>query len=288
MVLDGVFDLHVHPGPDVFPRLGDDLDLARACAEAGMDGFAIKTHHESSVVRAHTVSRVVEGFTAVGGLTLNRYVGGFNPVAVEQALRLGARMIWGPSGHSQYHKEITGELGGWGKKDMRLGGGRHVEPVTALASASQLSAEVFETLALVRDHGAVFCTSHLSLDEIRLVVRHAADIGTRVLINHVFYFPRCDKAFVLEMAESGAFIEVCAVVAFPHWGYNTFDQIADLLTELDPRQGVIASDAGGSNTPWPHEALSIYADELSHRGVGAERLKLMMCDVPKMLAFGTE
>ena len=288
MILDGVFDLHVHSGPDIFPRLGDDLDFARACVAAGMDGFAIKTHHESSVARAHIVTRVVEGFTVVGGLTLNRYVGGFNATAVDQALRFGARVIWGPSGHAHYHEEITGELGGWGKDEMRLGGRNDIEPITALASDSQLSDGAMEILALVRDHGALFCTSHLSPTEIRLLVEHATAIGARILINHVFYFPRCNKDFVLEMADAGAFIEVCAALAFPHWGFTTYDQIADLLKDLNPRQCVIASDCGGVHTPWPHEALSVYADELARRGTTQEQLGAMMRDVPKALAFGTD
>ena len=89
--------------------------------------------------------------------------------------------------------------------------------------------------------------------EIRKVVGHAASIGTRVLINHVLYFPRCDEAFVHEMAAAGAYIEVCAAVAFPHWGYTPYDQLARMLGELDPRQCVIASDWGGIHTPWPHK-----------------------------------
>jgi len=34
--MSDAIDLHVHTGPDLFPRLGDDLDIARGCASVGM------------------------------------------------------------------------------------------------------------------------------------------------------------------------------------------------------------------------------------------------------------
>ena len=57
--LEGVFDPHIHAGPDVMKRCMDDLDLARAAASAGMRGVLIKSHVESTAGRAYLTQKVL-------------------------------------------------------------------------------------------------------------------------------------------------------------------------------------------------------------------------------------
>src|SRR5713101_5133560 len=82
----GAIDIHVHAGPELFTRLGDAFDIARRAQEAGMAGIVLKCHHESTVARAYFTRKVIEGFDVWGGITLNQFVGGINPVAVAAAL----------------------------------------------------------------------------------------------------------------------------------------------------------------------------------------------------------
>ena len=93
----GAYDLHVHIGPDVPKRVIDDLSLAVRCRELGLAGFALKSHYTSTAERARSSRRRAPGVRVVGTLTLNRAVGGMNPVAVEIAAREGARIVWMPT-----------------------------------------------------------------------------------------------------------------------------------------------------------------------------------------------
>ncbi|HEU4598990.1 MAG TPA: DUF6282 family protein, partial [Solirubrobacterales bacterium] len=81
----GGFDTHIHIAPDVVERRVDDLTLARRFAEVGLAGFGLKSHYTSTAERASVVSAAVPEVKALGAITLNRAVGGINPLAVEIA-----------------------------------------------------------------------------------------------------------------------------------------------------------------------------------------------------------
>src|SRR5690625_6278266 len=59
--LEGAIDLHLHTYPDLFPRLIDDIELARFATQSKMRAVVIKSHIESSVSRAYLASQVVPG-----------------------------------------------------------------------------------------------------------------------------------------------------------------------------------------------------------------------------------
>src|SRR5262245_62988987 len=83
-----MFDLHVHAGPDVWPRLGDDRQILRWYAEAGFSGCVLKGHYDATMGRAFAASAGT-GLRVYGGLALNQHVGGINPAAVAAALAMG-------------------------------------------------------------------------------------------------------------------------------------------------------------------------------------------------------
>ncbi|MDP9135245.1 MAG: DUF6282 family protein, partial [Actinomycetota bacterium] len=113
-LLDGAWDIHVHAAPSHFARWGDAWDLAEACKGAGMRGFVLKCHHGSSVEAAHLLSRKFPELSVFGGVVLNQFVGGLNPIAVESYLALGARIVWLPTIHGSFHADRCGCLGGFG------------------------------------------------------------------------------------------------------------------------------------------------------------------------------
>ena len=96
-LVEGAYDLHVHVAPDVPQRRIDDHSLAHRFAEAGLAGFALKSHYTSTAERAQVVSKLVPEVQVLGTLTLNRAVGGMNALAVEIAAREGARIVWMPT-----------------------------------------------------------------------------------------------------------------------------------------------------------------------------------------------
>src|SRR6202451_2239573 len=96
-MLRGAYDTHVHVAPDVVERKIDDISLARALGELGMDGVQLKSHYTSTAERAAVVRAAVPGVQTLGAIALNRAVGGMNPLAVEIAAREGARTVWMPT-----------------------------------------------------------------------------------------------------------------------------------------------------------------------------------------------
>jgi hypothetical protein len=281
--LTDAIDLHVHTGPDLFPRLADDLETARACASKGMAGMAVKCHFQGTEIRAHLVNQVVPDFTMFGGITLNYPVGGINPVAVHASLALGGKVVWMPSGHSRYHASITGHLGGWGNSFMRLRNPEGATGITVLDDDGRLIPEAREIIRLVHETDALLATSHLSPDEIFAVLDDAADVGTRVLVNHVMYMPACDHDLIEEMVRRGATVEVCSVLVSGFWDRLRLDDVIEIIRRVGPDHLVLASDGGGIQTPSPHESLRVLLDNLLHHGVEEEALRRTVVDNPRRL-----
>lgn len=286
--LDGAVDLHVHTAPCLFPRLGDDVQVAQRMRDAGIVGFATKSHHESTVGRAHLAKLAVPGIDVVGGVTLNWPVGGVNPAAVETALATGGRVVWGPSGHSSYHGQITGQIGNWGIPGMVLPT-RGDEGVTVLDEQGQLTEDARAVIELVGRYDALFATSHLSPDEILAILPFARENGTRVLVNHVIYFPRGGEELIERIVELGAYVEFIAALAVPTIHNETldyrFERIAAIMRSVGPEHCVIASDGGGVVLGlWPEEQLRMFAQGLLGQGISEADLRLMMAETPARLA----
>lgn len=107
--MKGVIDMHVHTNPDLRTRAYDDFELCDAAVRVGARAIVIKTHLGSTVNRAYLTNRYNErvngnnDFTMFGAIVLNRCVGGINPVAVENALKLGAKVVWLPTSSARNH-----------------------------------------------------------------------------------------------------------------------------------------------------------------------------------------
>src|SRR4029453_974401 len=120
----GAVDYHVHVAPDFVARRISDIELAGRCLETGQAGFGLKSHYISTTERARVVAAVVPGVVVLGTITLNRSVGGLNPLAVEVAARQGARIVWFPtvSAVNEQHEVLAaapeGKAPGWGRLEL--------------------------------------------------------------------------------------------------------------------------------------------------------------------------
>ena len=72
-LLQGSYDLHIHPIPSHVPRLLDDFEVLAQAEEAGMAGVLLKNHYEPTGARAILANRRGEGFRAkaYGAAVLN-------------------------------------------------------------------------------------------------------------------------------------------------------------------------------------------------------------------------
>ncbi|MFG1912442.1 DUF6282 family protein [Kribbella sp. NPDC048928] len=284
--LDAAIDLHVHAGPDVLGRVGDDIEIATGCRDAGMAGMAVKAHLESTSSRAYHTNKAVAGFRYIGGVCLNYPVGGINPAAVDACLRLGGRVVWMPSGHSRFHAEVTGALGNWGYSDMNIYNPVEAAGITVLDDAGALTPATREVVALVRDHDALLATSHLSPQEILALAAHCRPLGVKLIVTHIRWTPQYDLELARRASELGAFIEIAGSTVGGYTNRFPIDEVVATINEFTPDRLVLASDAGGVRHPRPHEALRVLASNLSERGVGDAALNTMLKDNPARLIAG--
>src|ERR1700749_1391675 len=114
--IKGAIDVHVHSETDLFPRIADDVGVARHAASLGLRAISLKCHPERTTSRAYLAQQMVPGIQIVGGIVLNRSVGGINPAAVESALQLGAKNVWMPTVDAANHARTFGSTGSYDKQ----------------------------------------------------------------------------------------------------------------------------------------------------------------------------
>lgn len=284
--IDGAIDLHCHPYPDLFPRLADDIDIAIAARDAGLEAIVLKCHHENTVSRAYLVERVVPGIRVFGGVVLNSYVGGINPAAVEAALRLGGKEVWMPTVDAGYHGEVHGGTGGYDAQQGGLGG----EGIWVTDKDGTLHSEVKQVLELVAEHGAILGTCHLSPREIVALVKEARDVGVEhIVVTHPFFkVPNLDLDTIEEVVRLGAMPEFGYCTVSPAWAYSTVDFVAEAINRVGASRCLLVSDTGQRHNPMPSEALRIFAQTLFERGIDEDDIRTMIATNPyELLDLGS-
>lgn len=280
--MTGAIDVHIHTFPDVFPRLADDLEVARAARDAGMAAVVLKSPHEPTVSRAYLVNRVVPGIRAFGGIVLNNAVGGINPTAVETWLRLGAKQVWMPTIDADFHARV---YGGTGRYDMQASGSSSASGISVLDEEGRLTEAVEDVLALVAEHDVILGTCHLSPEEIYPLVRRAREVGVeKILLTHPYFkTPGLELEQIVELADMGATPEFGYCTASPAWHYVTPEQVAETIRRVGASRCVLMSDVGQRHNPLPHEALRVFAQTVHEKGVPVEDVRRMIVDNPRAL-----
>lgn len=280
--LKGAIDLHVHCAPSFFERWGDGLDLAHACEQAGMAGVLLKAHEGSTVSEAAVLDRLSPSLRVVGGVVLNRYVGGINPAAAEAALRLGGRCVWFPTMDADAHARAFGSTGAY---PSQRGGIESPRGIRLLDDAGELVERARDVLALAAEHDALVATGHLDRAEIAALLRAARQCGVqRFLVQHPFFTVPGLEADELEpLVAQGAVIELTYLNVSPLWRTSTVAQAAETLSRLGGDAVVVSSDAGQAHNPSPPEALHSFAQALHEHGVDNTDLIKALRDTPLRL-----
>jgi hypothetical protein len=289
----GAYDMHVHIAPDTVERRIDDVGLARRCRELGLAGFQLKSHYTSTAERASVVRGVVPDVEVFGAVTLNRAVGGMNPLAVEIAAREGARTVWLPTVDSL--NEMTGahELAPGPKPPvwMRLqqelrDQGVEIEPVRVVDDAGALLLETRAVLESVARHGMVLATGHLSRDEIFAVVDAAVEAGIATIVITHPEFPAQDIGIEdqVELAGKGALLERCFTT--PHTGKVTWERMFEAIRSTGPEHSVLSTDLGQVFNPPVEDGLPLMADRLLDAGFDEEEIRTMAVTNTRRLARG--
>jgi hypothetical protein len=280
-LLRGAYDTHIHVSPDVVERKIDDLTLARRFLELGLDGFVLKSHYGSTAERASVVSAAVPGIRALGAISLNRGIGGINPLAVEVAAREGARTVWLPTVDSVNESHERDAPPGaavpvWVKLQRELREqGIEIEPVPVVDGGGSLLPELREVLEMIAGHGMLLATGHLSNDEIFAVVDGALEAGVAdVVVTHP-EFP--SQSLSVEdqraLAERGALLERCFTT--PHTGKCSWERVADGIRATGAERNLLSSDLGQPANPPVEDGVALFADRLLDHGFSEDDVHTM-------------
>lgn len=278
-----MFDVHVHAAPDVLDRIGYDDQIAASYAAAGYTGFVLKAHHEPTVSRASALSRST-ALDVVGGITLNRAVGGINPAAVVSALSTGGRVVWFPTADA--HTQERARLPRLDDLDRRLSRSTLAVP-PVLAGSPEVEADIALVFDLIAEHDAVVCTGHLSGDECRWLFDQASARGIRrFLLTHPSYtVPAMAVAEIAALADRGAHVEITAYQLL-HQPGMTAALLAAVARAAGPRL-VLASDAGQPDSPEPPMALERLIAALAAEGLDPGWLRDAAGETPQRLVLDT-
>ena len=267
MLVRGAVDYHVHVAPDFVARRITDIELARRCLETGLAGFGLKSHYSSTAERAEVVAAAVPGVVVLGAITLNRSVGGLNPLAVEVAARQGARIVWFPtvSAVNEQHEVLKAgaheKVPVWVAFELSLRqAGVACDPVPVVDDGGALLPEAHEVLDVVARHGLVLCTGHLARDEVFRLVEAAAERGIRDIVVTHPEFPSQSIApdDQVALAAMGALME--RTFTTPHTGKVSWDRVFEATRAVRPESTVWATDLGQSANPLVEDGLALMAD----------------------------
>lgn len=298
--LPPVFDLHVHTSPDIAPRKTDDMELARAAAEAGMGGFMLKSHLGSTVERAYLVNQAVPGIQAFGGLVLNFPVGGLNPFAVDSYVRLGAKEVWMPSLSSEYTLQFQKTTVPLADRIAfnRAHGGDSIPPslkyepgdpwpwskngrgISIFQEDGKIVPEVWTILEILAPREVILGTAHLSVPETHALVDAARQMGVkRILATHPEYMAPLSVEDQRILARKGVFFERCYVMTTPATkavgGFLPFEVIAKNIRTIGVETTVLGTDFGQAGNIHPVLAMQEYLRSLQEAGFTEGEIEVM-------------
>jgi Family of unknown function (DUF6282) len=280
-LLQGAFDTHLHIAPDVVERKIDDLTLARRFEELGLAGFVLKSHYGSTAERAAVVRAAVPGIQALGAISLNRAVGGMNPLAVEIAAREGARTVWMPtvdSVNESHEREAPpgAKVPVWVKLQLELREqGIEIDPVPVVDEENQPLPQTREVLRTVARHGMGLATGHLSRDEIFAVVDAAVQEGVELIVVTHPEFP--SQSLSVEdqrvLADKGALLERCFTT--PHTGKVSWERWLENIRATGAEHSVLSTDLGQVFNPPVEDGMALMVEKLLAGGFSEEEVHTM-------------
>lgn len=280
IVLEGAIDLHCHFGPEQLvanitgkPHAVDPVQASREAADAGMAAIVLKAHEFASTMAAYAANQAVPEVDAISSICLDHPVGGLNPHAAETALINGAKIVWLPtiSVHADPPTVLTKAFG-------------VTEGLRLLDDDGNLLSVVHEIFDLVREHGAVLATGHISREEHFQVARHFG-VSDRLIVTHAMHQtagPALTADECVQLADMGATIEFAAHTCMGTPAMLT--QVFNAIERVGADRVALATDYGWiDSAPHPAAGLIGYANALWEHGVAEAQLRTMTATVPARL-----
>jgi hypothetical protein len=279
-LLQGTFDTHVHSGPDVLPRRFTDIDLAALAQERGFGGFVLKSHHAPTADRANLIRSMYPGVKVYGAIALNNPVGGLNPVAIDVAGRLGAKVVWLPTMDSANEQSnVAGQLDEsklpyWMSiaRELRAQGIAGTW-LTVTDGYGNVLPETQQCLEVIAKYDMVMATGHIAPPELEPVIKAARAAGVqRIIVTHP-EFPTTHLTVEEQknLSQYGVFFERCFTT--PYTNKCSWEETLQNIREVGTASTIIATDLGQTTNPELQEGFEIFIDKLIDDGFTEAQIK---------------
>ncbi|MDI6755464.1 MAG: DUF6282 family protein [Thermodesulfobacteriota bacterium] len=273
-LLQGAIDFHIHTGPDIYPRLLNDIEVARQAKRAGMRAILIKSHVTISADRAQ-IAQAVTGFTVFGGVALNWQVGGLNKYAVECAAKLGARQVWMPTTHAANYLKHVDHVPMFAKAMPK-----DIKGISILKEDGSLIPEMGPILEIIARNNMILGTGHLSPREGIALIWEAKKAGVeKIVVTHpVASFVNYSADQMREALSAGAtylehvFNDCTPQVANP----LPPSALGDAIKAVGPDHCIMSTDSGQVVNPPPVKVMAWYVREMLQYGFSVRAIRNMV------------
>ncbi|MBM4332726.1 MAG: cytosolic protein [Deltaproteobacteria bacterium] len=277
-LLQGAIDFHIHTGPDIYPRLLNDIEVARQAKRAGMRAILIKSHVTISADRAQ-IAQAVTGFTVFGGVALNWQVGGLNKYAVECAAKLGARQVWMPTTHAANYLKYVDHVPMFAKAMPK-----DIKGISILKEDGSLIQEMGPILEIIARNNMILGTGHLSPREGIALIWEAKKAGVeKIVVTHpVASFVNYSADQMREALSAGAtylehvFNDCTPQVANP----LPPSALGDAIKAVGPDHCIMSTDSGQVVNPPPVKVMAWYVREMLQYGFSVRAIRNMIAKNP--------
>ncbi len=276
-LVEGSIDMHMHPGiPGGFNRI-DAIEAARQAQQAGMKAIVLKSHNYSAAV-AIIVNQIVPDIKVIGSICLDYEIGGLNIHALENAVQLGAKVVWMPTFSSANSINMMRAQG------LPLKG----DGFSIIDSDGNLVPEMEPILSLIQKNDMVLATGHISPKEIVVLIKEAQRIGIKkMVITHPTDKEFMEEVLTIEelqqLARAGAFIEFTIIGILPNEFCHDPAELAQVIKTIGAENCIVSTDLGQPQNPLPVEGMRLFISTLLHHGITPEEVELLVKRNPAKL-----
>ena len=272
-LLRGLYDMHIHTAPDVVARKCSDLEAAQRMLAAGMRGGAIKSHYLDTAGRAQLLKEQFPTLHIVGGITLNRSVGGLNPCAAERSAQAGGKMLWFPTLEAREYQRYQ----------HRSDPGADLSQYLPVCDENgKLLDAALDVLDVAAQYKLVVGTGHIGSLEGMALMREGLRRGCTMVLTHCDN--PADQYSVEQQAEAaklGAVIEHSYLTTY--WGRTPIETLAEQIRSVGCENVLLTTDFGQVKSDYCDEGLAQYAQRLLESGFTHDELQQMMQKTPERL-----
>ena len=273
----GSIDMHLHSGITKGPARVDVIEAAEQARQAGMKALVYKSHSYTAAV-ATLVDRMIPDVKIFGSICLNYEVGGINVHAVENAIMLGAKVVWMPTFSSANSINMMRAQGFPAKG----------EGFSILDNKGNLVPDITPILKFIKENDLVLATGHISPEEIFALVEEAQQTGiNKIIITHPTDKEFMEKVLTLEemqqLAKVGAYMEFTIIGILPNEFCHHPADLVKVIKSIGAEHCIVSTDLGQPQNPLPVEGMRLFIATLLHHGISPEEVELMVKKNPAAL-----